>query len=85
LSHGEQVRRVRRTTPYLPWRTRREIARGMLRRRREIARAAWGHKQAINDYAVLTFLLPVVALVIGYASWDVLTWLFAVATGHAHL
>jgi len=57
----------------------------MLLRWREIAHAAWRHKQAINDYAVLTFLLPVVALVIGYASWDVLTWLLPVATGHAHL
>lgn len=30
----------------LPRRTRRQIALGMLRHRREIARAAWGHKQA---------------------------------------
>ncbi len=88
MSHGEQVRQVRRvrqTTPYLPRRTRREIARGMLRRRREIARSVWRHKHTISDYTSLLILLPIVAILIGLTGWQVLTWLFAVATGHAHL
>jgi len=85
LSHGEQVRQVRRTTPYLPRRTRREIARGMLRRRREIARSIWRQRRAVSDYSVLLVLAVAGLYVWAPVAWRALLWLVALAMGHVHL